>query len=124
MTKQYKKWILKKKHLLLDRPPGFDDLSFDKMNEFEWGANGRLSGLVIPENIYGIDISAACAVHDFEYEQGICQKRADTRFYKNMEFLIKNSGENWFIKFLSNLRAKKYYIAVKMFGWTAFKKKG
>jgi len=75
----------------------------------------------VPDSMYGLDISEACNIHDFDYHAGITQKdkdMADMRFLTNLILLI-NRG-NAFLKFLRRRRALKYYEAVVTFGDNAF----
>ena len=61
-----------------------------------------------PDKPFGIDIRAACCVHDWEYEQGGSERDravADRRFYRNMRRLG-----------LGRFTAGVYYRRVRLLG--------
>jgi len=83
------------------------------------GASGDKFNFLIPDTIYGLDITITSLVHDWDYYHRKEDRLiADNRFLKNMEILI-NKG-SWWLRFLRKRRAKKYYIAVRMFGSKAY----
>ena len=77
-------------------------------------------GSLVPNTIYGLDISEACNIHDWMYYEGISKEDADTVFYDNMVALIDNGS--WFLGVPRRFRAKGYYLAVKNFGGKHFGK--
>ena len=86
-----------------------------------------LGGVLVPDHMYGLDISEACDIHDWMYSEGetIQDKNvADRAFLNNIVRIIEcKSSKRWFKKPLITLRkrrALKYYHAVKYFGGTAF----
>lgn len=81
-------------------------------------------GKLVPDTIYGISISEACKVHDFEYHMGLIadeKEMADIRFLANIKLTIKHESK-WssFLNPLRYVRAKTYYNAVAKFGDDAF----
>jgi len=78
-------------------------------------------GDLVPETIYGLNISEACNIHDWDYHFGKTiedKHRADNVFLDNMLILIEQAGgwKKWFRRW----RAMTYYSAVRDFGHDAF----
>lgn len=77
-----------------------------------------------PERIYGTLIVYACHIHDWMYQFGVTnedKEEADRVMRNNMNRLISRDSHKWYKPtYLQRQRAKKYYIAVKMFGGEAF----
>ena len=77
----------------------------------------------VPDTMYGLNISAACMVHDWEYFEGETNEAkdvADRRFLNNLNRLIDTYPSNSGVKWLRRRRAVKYYWAVKHHGGPAF----
>jgi len=79
----------------------------------------------VPESIYGLRVSWACYVHDWDYLEGETledKSNADYRFLRNMLWLVER--ERGFVAAVLRLfrrrRALVYYEAVVEFGHTAF----
>lgn len=88
-------------------------------------ANAKID--FVPDTIYGLDVSAACNVHDWRYEEGDDEEdrqSADREFKNNLLRLIdaacKKSRFRRCIKRLMYIRAQGYYTVVKNFGGPAF----
>lgn len=84
-------------------------------------AGSKWKATIIPDTLYGLDVSEACFIHDFGYYFGVTlddKDKADSMFLDNMNILI--SDGSWWLRFLRRRRAKKYYWAVKYFGKKAF----
>jgi len=82
-----------------------------------------LGGLLVPDTLYGLSVTAACNIHDWMYHHGqvIADKEeADRAFLNNMIRIIEAHTKYGFIKFLRRRRAYKYYLSVKLFGGPAF----
>lgn len=84
---------------------------------------------LVPDRIYGLDISEACNVHDWMYYEGRTsgdKSRADRAFLENILIIIDNQyckKKRWYrgiLRFLRRRRAYKYYEAVSNFGDDAF----
>ena len=79
----------------------------------------------VPDRIWGTDVSAACHIHDWDYEYGLnkeAKKLADKRMHKNIKTLVDIDHEKKKYKpeFLMKTRARVYYWGVKYFGKRAF----
>jgi len=86
------------------------------------GPGGWLSELV-PESMYGIDVTPACNVHDFMYLKGQTiqdKEEADRVFLNNMLRIINHESKCFILRWLRRRRALKYYLAVKHFGGPFF----
>ena len=78
----------------------------------------------VPDRIYGTSINEACHIHDFMYATGFSiedKDEADRVMLNNMFRLIERDKHKWYKPtLLQRQRAKKYYLAVAMFGGAAF----
>lgn len=87
------------------------------------GCGTKGIGAIVPDTIYGVDITAACNIHDWMYFVGSTitdKEEADRVFLNNMLRIIdSNGGWNWLQK-LRVRRAYVYYQAVHIFGGPAF----
>lgn len=86
------------------------------------GPKGILAGIV-PDTMYGLNISEACNIHDWMYTFGTTLEdkiRADRMFLDNLVRLIHNAGGWSILRRLRRQRARTYYAAVKHFGGPAF----
>lgn len=80
-------------------------------------------GQLIPDTAYGLDISAACNIHDWMYLAGSTlaeKEEADRVFLNNLLRLIEAAGGPWLLRRLRRRRARLYYEAVRLFGGPAF----
>jgi len=78
---------------------------------------------IVPDTIWGLDISAACNIHDWMYAAGttIADKdEADRVLLNNMLRLIEAAGGWRILRALRRHRARIYYEAVRHFGGPAF----
>ncbi len=81
-----------------------------------------LGGWLVPDTLYGLNITEACNIHDWMYAKGkvIADKdSADRAFLNNMLRIIEAESSAWF-KSIRKRRAWAYYLAVKQFGGAAF----
>lgn len=86
------------------------------------GPGGWLRALV-PDTIWGLDISEACDIHDYMYAVGLTNEDkevADRVFLNNIVRLINAKTRYWVLKRLRYRRASTYYLAVKNFGGPFF----
>ncbi|MBE0598331.1 MAG: hypothetical protein IH614_13770 [Desulfuromonadales bacterium] len=86
------------------------------------GPRGWLRDLV-PDTLYGLDVAAACNIHDWMYVAGatIEEKReADRVFLNNLLRLVNAAGGFWLLRQLRRRRARTYYEAVEHFGGPFF----
>ena len=78
-------------------------------------------GKLVPDTVYGLNIAAACQIHDWDYVTGSTQAdkvNADNNFLGNMQIIVNTHGG--FFKYLRHIRVYGYYLAVKLFGNTAY----
>ena len=100
-----------------DTPKKVRDTIVNGCGPSGWGWKAR----IIPETLYGLDVSEACNIHDFGYYFGVTlwdKESVDDMFLENMNTLI--SKGSWWFRFLRRRRALKYYWAVRIFGKRAF----
>lgn len=105
-------------------PISYWEATEEEKNEICNGC-GAKNGLDVPDTFYGLDISAACMIHDWMYHIGstLADKLfADAIFRLNLSLIIDDSNK-WYNKALAPLRhsrAGKYYTAVALWGDTAY----
>ena len=78
---------------------------------------------LVPDHIWGLNIAAACNIHDWMYVMGKTtadKEEADRVFLNNMLRLIEAAGSIWLLRKLRRMRARAYYEAVHIFGGPAF----
>ena len=78
---------------------------------------------LVPETVYLLTITPACAIHDFMYKIGETDQDkvdADDVFLNNMIRIIEANTTNKQILCLRLRRVRIYYMAVKFFGGPAF----
>lgn len=78
---------------------------------------------LVPDTIYGLDISEICDWHDFDYtflpKEKIWKKVADKRMHHNLKVHI-NKKSGWLLKYPRLVRAYWYYLAVSKGGDSSF----
>jgi len=85
------------------------------------GAKG-IGGYLVPDTLYGLNVSPVCDIHDWMYHEGSTlpdKDAADRVMYNNMIRYI-DAYSCWALKWLRTRRAMKYYLAVKYFGGGAY----
>lgn len=85
------------------------------------GSELDLSGKLVPNTMYGLDVMVCCCVHDFMYLNGTTlgdKLFADSMFLLNLTLLIIKAGG--FFMLLRLLRATKYFVAVVKAGDKSF----
>ena len=78
-------------------------------------------GALVPETMWGLNISEACQIHDWMYHEGLTENDkvfADILFLRNLLRIINTHG-GW-LKVLRRYRAMTYYNAVAEAGDSAF----
>lgn len=76
-----------------------------------------LENILVPDTIYGLDISPVCRVHDYMYMHADSQADedyADAIFGANLISIIQQKTKFWPLKWLRLRRAYKYVDAVAM----------
>lgn len=102
---------------------GYDELTPKQKAEIcnGMGAKDSFLAKLIPDTIYGLDVSEAGNRHDFRYEVGQTEedkRLADRGFWEDLLTIINNHG-GW-LAWLRRRRALKYYEAVHYYGDEAF----
>jgi len=78
-------------------------------------------GFLVPDTMYGLDVSAAGDVHDWIYAHPTTtQATADYTFLENMSAIIESESSWGLLKWLRKRRAKEYYWAVRAAGSNHF----
>jgi hypothetical protein len=104
-------------------PPLYWSLSPEGKADICNGCGTKGLTWLIPDTMYGLDISEACNIHDFMYVTGIDEEdrtEADRVFKNNLLRIIEAKTKWAIIKILRRRRAVTYYQAVRMFGGPAF----
>lgn len=116
--------LLDNKPSILFAPPEYWQLSDAQRKDICNGCGTKgLCGILVPDTIYGLRITAACDIHDFMYSVGetLEDKEAADRVFLNNLLRIIDTQTSWNI--LKRLRARRamiYYRAVVEFGGPAF----
>lgn len=112
---------MKQKIITLYAPLGYRKLTKEEKKTICNGC-GAKGGITVPSTFYGLDISAACDIHDYMYYAGKTnadKEAADRIFLNNLNRIIE-ARSCCILKYLRQSRAKKYYKGVKYFGSSAF----
>lgn len=78
-------------------------------------------GKLVPDTAWGMPLTPACNIHDFDYIVGETQQYklvGDNRFLQNMDLTA-----DWFggaLKYPRKIRIRTYYWAVRLFGNEAY----
>jgi hypothetical protein len=87
------------------------------------GCGAGVLALLVPNTIWGLDITVACNIHDWMYGEGETmadKEEADDVFRNNLIRLIDTRTPWGWLKKLRLRRARTYYLAVHHFGGPAF----
>lgn len=82
---------------------------------------GAKNGIKVPNTMWGLDISHACNVHDWMYDEGTTLADfyfANAVFIMNLALII--TGASKWLAFFRLARATKYFIAVQELGSYAY----
>ena len=110
--------------ITLSAPISYEILTSEGKTEICNGC-GSKGGIPVPSTFYGLDISEACNIHDFRYYIGETWKDkefADFEFHNNLKAIIESETSFWILKKLRLSRAKKYVLAVELWGDSAYRK--
>ena len=106
----------------LFKPKGYSALSADEKAKICNGCGSKgLGGWLVPETVWGLNITDCCNIHDYMYSQGATlqdKEYADRIFLNNLVRKI-DSGSKLF-RWPRRRRALKMYWAVNTFGEAAF----
>lgn len=107
-------------------PPEYWKLTDDERKNFRCGPGRGVLEFLVPEKIWGLCITPACAIHDFMYREGPPtpegKAEADAVFLNNTIRLIE-AGTDPHYRLLMRLRlrrARTYYESVKLMGGAAY----
>ena len=84
---------------------------------------GGWKGELVPNTIYGLDVTEACNIHDWMYYAGeSIQKKdlADRVLLNNLLRIIAAASSPAWLRKLRRFRAHLYYKAVQRYGGPAF----
>lgn len=105
-------------------PPEYWKLTDDERKNFRCGPGRGVLELLVPETIYGLCVTPACAIHDFMYREGPPtdqgKTEADLVFLNNMIRIIETKTKNKTLMRLRLRRARIYYESVKLMGGAAY----
>jgi len=82
---------------------------------------GGVGDWFVPDTVYGLCVTAACIVHDFQYAVGTTaweKNEADEVFLDNLRWIVDQEGG--FLRRLRRARIYVYYFMVSKFGKKAF----
>ena len=106
----------------LFKPKGYSALSAGEKHKICNGCGSKgLGGWLVPDSIWGLNITDVCNIHDYMYSRGTTlqdKEYADRVFLNNLVRKIDDNNK-WF-RFLRRRRALKMYWVVKTFGEAAF----
>jgi len=74
---------------------------------------------LVPNSILGVDLKAACDIHDYTYATQSSirdRKDADDLFLANMHHLITRKLKSAPMRFVGTIGVGLYYLAVRIFG--------
>ena len=82
---------------------------------------GGVGDYLVPDTMWGLDISEACRVHDWYYRffkdrSTEAKALADKLMLLNTLLIVDNQSSNFFVKALRRIRCRTYYTMVRTFG--------
>jgi hypothetical protein len=104
-------------------PPLYWNLTNEERDRYRCGPGRGVLERIVPETVYGLCITPACAIHDFMYSVGeddYDKIDADDVFLNNMVRIIEAHTTSKILLCLRLRRAKTFYQMVKIFGGPAF----
>lgn len=105
-------------------PAEYWRLTHDERKNFRCGPGRGILEMLVPETIWGLCVTPACAVHDFMYREGPAtddgKEEADLVFLNNMVRIIEAHTKNRWLLCLRLRRARLYYEMVRRFGGPAY----
>jgi hypothetical protein len=87
---------------------------------------GGVGDYLVPDTMWGLDISEACRVHDWYYrffrDRSLDAKRlADGFMLTNTLQIVNTQSSNFFVRALRRVRCHTYHKMVKTFGKSSWK---
>jgi len=107
----------------LTAPEEYRDLTPEQRKNICNGCGPKGRGFLIPDTMYGLDISEVCDIHDFMYHMGETledKEEADRTMRNNLIRVIKHKTNFQLLEWLRLKRANTYYSFVKDLGGPAF----
>ena len=105
-------------------PKSYWAASPDEVSRVAGGCGpGGFGDFLVPDKIWGLDVSHACRIHDWMYHLGetLADKdEADRVFLNNMLRLVEAAGGPGWLQRLRANRAHTYHLAVATFGGPFF----
>ena len=106
----------------LFEPEGYKALTAAEKAKICNGCGSKgLGGWLVPDTVWGLNITDCCNIHDFMYSQGATlqdKEYADRIFLNNLVRIIDSGSK--FLRWLRRRRALKMHWAVDKFGEAAF----
>ena len=103
----------------LEYPPGYKNSA----SALSGGCGSDKAWIdLVPDKIFGLDITEACKIHDYMYVIGGSRQdkiKADKLFYRNLKTIVLNN-HNLAMRKSWLATIKLYYIAVRDFGDSSF----
>jgi len=86
---------------------------------------GGIGDILVPDRIYGLDVSDACRIHDWYYRFHPSNSpdgrlEADSIFKNNLLRIVKAKSKNKIIRWLRVRRCRTYYSLVRFGGGPAY----
>ena len=86
---------------------------------------GHLGDILIPDNIFGVDLRPSCHIHDYSWRVAEPTKedfnQSNLMFLRNMRNAVKHFQKSKNLLGISYMIAESYYDAVNSFlGWLHF----
>ena len=96
----------------------------EEFDNFGCGPGG-MGDLLVPDHMYGLDISLACKIHDWYYrfhpsnsEEG--RLEADSIFRNNLLRIVRAKSKSKILRWLRIIRCRTYYSMVRFGGGPAY----
>ena len=105
----------------LFKPKGYSALSAGEKHKICNGCGSKSLGWLVPDSIWGLNITDVCNIHDYMYSRGTTlqdKEYADRIFLNNLVRKIESGSK--LLRWLRRRRALKMHWAVDKFGEAAF----
>lgn len=102
-------------------PPDYWALTDDERACYNGCGTSGWKGAVVPETMWGLNVTRACNIHDHMYKYGMSEEdraEADRVFLNNLMRIINARG-GW-LTWLRRYRAVTYYNFVRKYGSVHF----
>ena len=100
-------------------PESYWKLSEEEKYEIVNGCGPERATGFLPNSILGVDLRAACNIHDYTYarpDSMIDRKDADDVFFRNMKGAVNQNVKSPILHFFALYGIMIYYFAVRLFG--------